>query len=127
MRVLILATACVLAAGVGCGAEKPKLAPVDGTVSQNGKGLTAGAVYFHPAPGNDWVGEPPSSPLALDGRFTVSTYPHGPGVPPGEWKVALSPALASRIRKPEYGDPAKTPLTLTVPDAGVQNHRIDIP
>lgn len=127
MRCLFAAAlACAAAGLIGCGGSKPKLAPVTGKVTQKGAGVTAGAVYLHPAPGNSWVGEPPSSQLELDGGFIISTFPHGPGVPPGEWKVCLSPSLAGRIRHPELGDPAKTSFTLKVPDEGVKDHVIEI-
>lgn len=127
MRWLFAAALAAVAVGLsGCGGAKPKLAPVSGKLTQKGAALTAGAVYLHPAPGNAWTGEPPSGQLQEDGSFTVSTFPHGPGVPPGDWKVTLSPSLAGRIRHPEYADPSKTTLALKVPDEGVTGHALDI-
>ncbi len=127
MRCLFLAVACVATALVGCGGKgAPKLAPVTGKVTQQGTGLSAGVVYFYPATGNTWTGEPPTSQLQLDGGFTISTYPHGEGVPPGDWKVTLSPALAGRIKRPDYADRNKTPWSLKVPDEGVKDHTFEV-
>jgi hypothetical protein len=126
MRCSFTAAALLAAALAGCGPAPPKLVSVTGKVVQKGTGLSAGVVYLHPAPGNTWAGEPPSSQLQLDGSFTLATYPHGNGAPPGEWKVTLSPALAGRIHHPEYGDPAKTPLSLKVPDEGVKDHLFEV-
>lgn len=127
MRCLFAAAlVCAAASLVGCGGSKPKLVPVNGKVTQKGTGLSAGAMFLHPAPGNPWTGDPPTSQLELDGSFTLATHPYGPGVPPGDWKVTLSSGLAGRIRHPEYGDATKTTLTLKVPDEGVKDHAIEI-
>ena len=118
---LALMAALVLVASAGCG-SKPKLVGVTGKVTHKEKGLSAGSIYFHPADGNSFSGEKPSSMLQLDGSFTMRTYPHGEGVPPGKWKVTLSPELAGRVGKPDYGKPEKTPWSIDVPDAGVKDH-----
>lgn len=125
LRILLLAAAVPLAPAAGC-AGRPNTAPVTGKVVFKGKGLTAGSVWFHPEAGNSWRGEKPSCQLGLDGEFTMRTYPFGPGVPPGTYKVTLSPELANRIGRPNYADPAKTPLSLAVPDAGVADHVFEV-
>jgi hypothetical protein len=99
---------------------------VTGKVTFKNEPLTAGSVWFAPDAGNGYAGEKPSCQLQADGSFTMRTYPHGDGVPPGEYKVLLDPALANRIKKPEYGDAAKTPLKLTVPDGGVRGHVFEV-
>ena len=122
----ILAAALLGIAVAGCGSDKPKLAPVTGKVVHKNEPLTAGSIWFVPDEGNAFKGEKSSCQLQLDGSFTMRTYPFGDGVPPGAYKVMLSPELANRIKKPEYGDAAKTPLTLTVPDAGVKDHVFEV-
>lgn len=119
MRTILLAA---LAASVlpGCGGG-PKLAPVTGKVLYKGKGLTAGSIYLYPDEGNAWQGDRPSSVLQLDGSFTMGTHPHGPGVPPGKYKVLLGPPLASRLGKPEYASEANPPWRLEVPDEGAND------
>ena len=127
MRTLCRILAAFLGvAVVGCGSDKPKLVTVTGKVVFKNEPLTAGSIWFVPDLGNAYQGEKPSCQLQLDGSFTMRTYPFGDGVPPGAYKVMLSPELANRIKKPEYGDAAKTPLTLTVPDVGVRDHVIDV-
>jgi len=51
----------------------------------------------------------------------MRTYPYGDGVPPGKYKVTFAKELANRINLPEFGDPAKTPISLTVPDDGLRD------
>lgn len=119
-----VALAVLLATVAGCGG--PRLAPVTGKVTHNGKGLTAGDIWFHAAEGNAWKGDRPSALLQLDGSFTMKTYPHGTGVPPGTWKVTLGPALANRVGRPQYADPSRTPWTIDVPDSGVADRVFEV-
>jgi hypothetical protein len=117
-----LSAVCLLGAALavcGCG-NKPKLVVVTGRVIHKGQPLNAGSIWLHPHAGNPYQGEKPSCQLAMDGAFALRTYPYGDGVPPGSYKVTLSPDLANRIRLPAYADPAKTPLKLEVPDDGVK-------
>jgi hypothetical protein len=112
-------------ASFGCG-DKPKLVAVTGKVLYKGQPLTAGSIWFYPDAGNTYHGEKPSCQLALDGAFAMRTYPFGTGVPPGSYKVTLSPELANRIKLPAYATPAKTPLTLQVPDSGIRDYLIEV-
>jgi hypothetical protein len=109
----------------GCG-NKPKLVAVTGKVTQNGNPVTAGSVWFHPADGNSYQGEKPSGQLQLDGSFTARSFPHGEGMPPGKYRVTLSPDLAGRIGKPELGDATKTPWSVEVPDTGLKDHTFEV-
>ena len=118
-------SALFLLASSGCG-NKPKLVHVSGKVTHKDKGLTAGSIYFHPAEGNAYQGEKPSSLLQTDGSFDMRSYPHGQGVPPGKYKVTLSPELANRIGRPDYGKVEKTTLSIEVPDAGVKDHVFEV-
>ncbi|MBY0231060.1 MAG: hypothetical protein K2W96_17385 [Gemmataceae bacterium] len=113
----------VLLAGCGGG---PRLAPVAGKVSMAGRAVTAGSVYLHPAPGNEWKGEPPSSVLQVDGSFTMKTYPYGDGAPLGKWKLTLGPPLSARLGKPELGDAGKSPWTVDVGAEGVKGAEYEV-
>ncbi|VTR91091.1 Uncharacterized protein OS=Blastopirellula marina DSM 3645 GN=DSM3645_10462 PE=4 SV=1 [Gemmata massiliana] len=124
----LVTAAALFAAAVsvtGCG-NKPKLAPVTGKVVHKNQPLTAGSVWFVADTGNEYKGEKPSCQLQVDGSFTMRSYPHGDGVPPGVYKVTLSPELANRIGRPNYADAAKTPLSITVPDEGVKDHTFEV-
>ena len=123
-----LATAALFAlafALTGCGA-KPKLVAVTGKVVHKGNPVTGGSVWFHPAGGDDGKPEKMSGQLQTDGTFTARTFPHGDGIPPGQYKVTLSPDLAARAGVPHYGDAAKTPWSVDVPDAGLAGHTFEI-
>jgi hypothetical protein len=126
MRVLFLAVALLSPAFIcGCGGG-PKLVSVTGKVLHNGQPLTAGSIVLHPAEGNDWQGADPSSVLQVDGSFSINTFPHGDGAPPGKYKVMLAPSLANRIGKPDHANPAKTPWTLEVPNEGVKDKVFEV-
>lgn len=106
----------------GCGSDAPELYEVSGRVTLNGRGLTAGSISFHPAVGNSFQSDSPSSQLQLDGSFRMKTYPWGFGVPEGDYEVTLSPELAQRIGRPEYADRAKSPLRIMVPAKAVTEY-----
>jgi hypothetical protein len=123
IRSRALRVACLVLSALvlsGCG-PKPKLVPVTGQVVHKGRPLTAGSIWLHPSASNPYQGEKPSCQLALDGAFVLRTYPYGEGVPPGSYKVSLSPELANRIKLPAYGDSARTPLKLDVPEEGIKD------
>jgi hypothetical protein len=92
----------------------------------NGQPLTAGAIIFHPDAANDFQEDKPSSLLQLDGSFAIKTYPFGEGVPPGKYHVTLAPELASRIQRPELGDPKMSPWKVEVPNNGLQDHVFNV-
>ncbi len=124
MRTLtVLAALAVL---TGCGGSKPKLVAVTGKVTHKGNPVTGGSVWFHPAEGNGYQGEKPSGQLQLDGSFTAKSFPHGQGVPPGRYKVTLSPDLGGRIGVPQYGDATRTPWSVEVPGTGLSGHVFEI-
>jgi hypothetical protein len=118
---LLLLLACMLQS-CGCGTGAPPLYEVSGRVTFGGRGLTAGSISFHPAAGNSFQSDSPSSQLQLDGSFRMKTFPWGFGVPQGVYEVTVSPELAQRIGRPEYGDRATSPLRITVPAASVTGH-----
>ena len=122
----ICSLAISLSLGCSRGPEPPLLVPVTGKVQANGEPVTAGAIYFHPDEANSFQGDKPSSLLQVDGSFSVKTYPFGDGVPPGEYKVTLSPELASRLKKAKYGKPDQTPWTIEVTYQGVNDHVFEI-
>jgi hypothetical protein len=125
--ICILSTALVILGGLaGCGGKQPPLAPVTGKVAMDGQPLTAGSIVFHPDAANAFQDDNPSSLLQLDGSFTMRTFPFGDGVPPGKYKVTLAPELASRIRRPQYADPQKTPWSIEVPENGLNGHVFDV-
>jgi hypothetical protein len=126
MRLITTAALFALAVAlVGCG-SKPKLVTVTGKVTHKGKAVTGGSVWFHPEGGDDGKPEKMSGQLQLDGTFTAKTFPHGDGMPPGKYKVTLSPDLAGRAGVPRYGDVTKTPWSVDVPETGLADHTFEI-
>ncbi len=82
--------------------------------------------YLHPDAANDYQKDKPSNQLQTDGSFAVKTFPFGEDVPPGKYKVTLSPDLAGRVRRPDYRDAAKTPWTLEVPAEGLTDKVLEV-
>ena len=111
---------------VGCGDDRPKMVPVNGKVEMYGLPVTAGAIYFHPDAANSFQKDSPSSQLQTDGSFTIKTFPYGEGVPPGKYKVTLTPELATRIEHPDIGQLDKTPWDIEVPESGVKDHVFEV-
>jgi hypothetical protein len=121
VAMLVLLVACA-----GCSDDRPVMVSVTGKVLMDEKGVTAGAIYFHPHTENRFQNDSPSSQLQLDGSFTMKTFPYGDGVPPGKYKVTLVPELASRLQHPEYGTIATTPWEITIPDQDVTDYIFDV-
>jgi hypothetical protein len=123
----IVTFATLFAFAIGCGESSPKMVTVKGHVLIDGTGVTAGAVYFHPDAANEFQSDTPGSQLQIDGSFSVKTFPFGEGVPPGTYKVTLSPELANRMERPDYGVKEKTPWEVVVPDAPVEDLKLELP
>lgn len=123
----------ILACAAGCG---PKLVPVSGQVTWNGKPLEYAMIVFFP--------ENPSMPTAsgstrADGNFSLLTaQPKSqPGAFPGKYKVTVTKTetivviqTGNQIWKQvdrlplQYKDRAETPLTVEVPKEGVTDLRL---
>lgn len=111
---------------VGCGEPKPTLVAVTGKVTKDGQPVTAGSIYLHAASATAYQKDNPSSMLQTDGSFSIKTFPFGDGVPPGDYKVTLSPELAARLKLPNHGKATETPLTVTIPSEGLSNWLIEL-
>ena len=71
----------------GCNPSYQKeTAPVHGTVTLDGKPVSAGGVSFRPAAGRGAGGV-----IAVDGTYTLGTYTKSDGAIVGKHKVAISP------------------------------------
>ncbi len=125
--VAVSALLFLIAGLAGCGQSGPEMVRVTGRVVLDGTGVTAGSVYFHPAPENVFQDDVPSGQLQLDGTFTVKTFPFGEGVPRGRYKVTLSPELASQLKQPEYGSKQSTPWEVEVAESPMTALELELP
>ncbi|QDU89571.1 hypothetical protein Pla175_29630 [Pirellulimonas nuda] len=102
-RVAWLPAAALIAATLGCGAG-PEMAPVEGTVTLDGKPLEFGLVMLHPLKGQVAQGL-----IGAGGAFSLSTFEPGDGVPFGAYRVSVlcyeghDPSKASAAKGPEEG------------------------
>lgn len=111
---------------IGCGDSGPQLVPLQGTVRLGAEPVTAGSIYLHPDAANSFQGDTPGSLLGLDGSFSMKTFPYGDGVPPGKYKITLSPDLAARLKVPEYSNPMTTPWQIDVGNEGNASLLLDV-
>ena len=117
--------AAVAAAGllVGCGDSGPKLAPVSGIVTLNGKPLEGAVVTFEPdasvkdgIPANDVTGP--------DGNYRAFTKGRV-GVMPGKYHVVVTKSLIDEAKiRPEFkDDPFMAQLSLGPPETRTKEQR----
>jgi hypothetical protein len=72
----------------GCGSNQLQTAPVQGTVSLDGRPLESGQVVFTPSQGRGARGQ-----LNRDGTFVLTTYTDGDGAIVGVHQVAILPVI----------------------------------
>jgi hypothetical protein len=105
---------CALVAAAGCDSG-PKLIPISGRVSIDGKPLEMGAVTI-------WVKDyrPSYGVIGKDGRFVLTTHDTGDGCPAGDFPVTVSSEVSSKgdimtyyIPK-RYKDPKQSNLRIQV-------------
>jgi hypothetical protein len=129
--ILVIATAIA-----GCSRTNYELAPVDGTVTIDGRPLTNARIMFAPVAkgGAIEAGKPAVGRLGADGSFTLTTYRDNDGAVVGEhWVTIIRTAPNPEGGgKNIAGDPHTSPAfdRLAVPRttsviSGLQNH-IDI-
>ena len=70
---------------VGCSGGNPNLTVVSGVVKANGEPVTEGEIMFYPT-----GGRPAISQIGPDGRYELTSFKRGDGVPPGTHKVTIS-------------------------------------
>ena len=99
--------------------NRPKLYPASGIVMHKDEPLTSGSLIFFPDSDAEYQNDSPTSMLQEDGAFVMKTFPFGNGVAAGKYKVCLNPGLAAGIKRPEYGDPKKTPWEIEITDSGI--------
>ncbi len=139
-RCLTLITAARLAALfsllplIGCSGEKSLTTPVHGTVTYQGKPLSAGIISFHPIKIDPSLpNRTPQGSIDASGHYSLSTVQLDDGAVPGDYAVTISsrkalepidefskrPASPSGPNFPAiYSDESNTPLKATVPVGG---------
>jgi hypothetical protein len=135
----------VLFAGCGVAANRPKVAPVSGKVTQKGKPLAAGEVIFTPGGGPSEAGQVATGQIGPDGSYRLTTFNFGDGAVLGPHKVTVIARSTTDMRKmnelkggaiayklppsllpPKYSQVSSTPLKYTVEDRD-NTINIDLP
>lgn len=149
--VLSLSLALVLPV-LGCGggtdkfkAQRPKTAPASGVVTFNGNPLEGAIIVFAPQQGGTTAASCTSDSR---GHFEAKAFPPDAGMVPGSYKVTVTknapepegpatPASHDQPVKPnnakptslvpaKYSNPAQTPLTITIPDSGASDLKLEL-
>lgn len=120
-----LGAALVLCAGCEAPRKPVKLVPVSGVVLLNKKPVAGAQVTFLPeVPNSDWKKDfIADATTDVAGKFTLKTIEmeegQGVGCQPGKYKVTVVTYPNSPTPVPDDCRlPEKTPLRVTVPDAG---------
>jgi hypothetical protein len=110
---------------VGCSSQPAlELAPVKGRVSLAGKSLVQTTIQLIP---DEKKGTAAPSGLGQsdeEGRFQITTPPHGEGAVPGHYKVTVT-SFSGNVPQ-RYADPVKTPLSVEIPGAGLDNWTLEL-
>jgi hypothetical protein len=115
MRYLTLAAMTV--AMIGCGESGPKLVPVSGTVTLNGKPLEGAEIVFTPDPAST-EGQPAVDMTGPAGNYKAMTRGRS-GVVPGKYKVVITktPVVAAPSASAAFkDDPFMAQLSANGPD-----------
>ena len=88
-RMSVVAFLTVLALASGCTPDGPKLYPVTGTVTVNGKPAGNALVFLHRKGKTDMAEPTPYATAAEDGTFKVVWQPGREGATPGDYSVTV--------------------------------------
>jgi len=89
-RFAIVAATTLFAAGCGdAGPERVPVFPAEGTVIWNGQPVAGALVVLHPVGASDPKALPARAQTDKEGKFKMSTYDTGDGVPLGEYTATV--------------------------------------
>ena len=114
----------LIAALAGCGQPSCKLAPVSGQVIYQGRGVSNATVQLVADTAKGTHAPTATGETSADGSFTLQTPPHGTGAVPGHYKVTVQHYHSGIPAR--YGNPARTPLQIEVPEAGRTDWKIQL-
>lgn len=141
---LVLFSACVVIASLGCtpaGPPSPEKLPVvsaGGTVTYQGKPVADASVSFQHSEGKVSA----TGKTDAQGKFKLSTYGADDGAPAGKYRVTVAvsgvkeiePGVLAPIPEggvqspipPKYSNPTESGLDVEVPAAGSSDLKVDL-
>lgn len=127
MKLCLQTCPCLLALTLaGCwGDPAVRLAPVRGRATLEGNGLGLVTIQLVPDGSKGTHAPAGSAQTDEDGSFQITTPPHGDGAVPGHYKVTVT-SYTGKVVPPGYADPAKTPLRIEIPPAGLENWELKL-
>jgi hypothetical protein len=126
MRRCLGALPLLLAAALlGCQAgSSVELVPVRGQALLQGKPLAGIAIQLVPDGAKGTNGPTGLGQTDENGAFQISSPPHGDGAMPGRYKVTVA-SYGGNFPK-HYTDPRYTPLSIDVPQEGLDNWKLEL-
>jgi hypothetical protein len=103
----LVASLCVLASA--CGQSGPAMGRVSGTVTYQGKPVTAGTVSFI---STDTTRPNANGKIGADGSYTLQTTEPGDGAQVGDYKIVVSGKNPDELNNPLPGAPIKVKSAL---------------
>lgn len=127
-RLVLLLVTCLFFTACAEDNNRKETFPVTGTITVDGKPVEKLAVKCHPEAGMDTENPTVSSAFTdKDGKFSISTYEKGDGIPAGTYTLTVTWGTFNAITmsyggdklKGKYADPETSGILVTV-EPGVQ-------
>jgi hypothetical protein len=109
---------------LGCGRPAAPLAPVNGRVIYQGRGVSRATVQLLPDAAKGTHAPSATGDTGEDGSFTLQSPPYGTGAKPGHYKVTVQHYHSGIPSK--YANPTRTPLHVEVRETGLTDWTIQL-
>jgi hypothetical protein len=109
----------------GCSGSAVRLVPVHGRATVNKKAVAGLTIQLVPDAAKGTHAPSGGGQTDEDGRFVITTPPHGEGAVPGHYKVTVSSYTGRGVPR-SYADPRQTPLRIEVPPGGLENWELKL-
>lgn len=109
----------------GCGGPAVPLAPVRGQATLGKKNLRLVTIQLVPDGGKGTHAPTGVGQTDEEGRFRITTPPHGDGAAPGHYKVTVVTYSGKDVPR-SYADPRSTPLRVEIPPGGLEHWELKL-
>ena len=109
----------------GCAEPAVRLVPVRGRATLGPTSLSLVTIQLVPDGGKGTHAPTGVGQTDEDGRFRITTPPHGEGAVPGHYKVTVVTYTGKDVPR-SYADPRSTPLRVEIPPGGLENWELKL-
>jgi hypothetical protein len=126
MRLSLRASPLLVALALaGCAEPAVRLVPVRGRATLGQKSLRQVTIQLVPDGEKGTHAPTGVGQTDEDGRFRITTPPHGEGAVPGHYKVTVVTYTGKGVPG-SYADPRSTPLRVDIPPGGLENWELKL-